>query len=181
VLPQAGGGPITANLLSTNLLGLVTVDAAKVSTTGATDPGSTNSSALLANVDVAGLVTAKVARSSCSATSDTATGAAKVVDLVVAGLPIAVIDLGPNTTISTPVGSVIINEQTGAPATAPAVRRRLSPSLRRAAKRGPRARQTATRAAGPQSITVTAVHVKLNVLGLATGDVVLAQSRCSVG
>jgi len=101
-------------------------------------------------VDVAGLVKATVANSACAATSGTATGSAKVVDLVVAGIPLAIVDIGPNTKVSLPVGTVTINEQVKA-------------------------------TGAKQGITVNAVHVHLNVLGLATGDVILAQSRCSVG
>lgn len=149
-LPSAGADPVTASLVNTNVLGLVTVKSGNLSTEGKGDPGTAASSATVANVDVAGLVKATVANSSCSATTSSTTGSAKVVDLVVAGIPLAIVDLGPNTKISLPVGTVTINEQV-------------------------------TTTGAKQGITVNAVHVHLNVLGLATGDVILAQSRCSVG
>jgi hypothetical protein len=149
-LPSTGSDPVTASLVNTNVLGLVTVKAGNVSTEGKADPGTATSSATVADVAVAGLVKATVANSSCTATTGGATGSAKVVDLVVAGIPLAIVDLGPNTRISLPVGTVTINEQVRA--TAP-----------------------------KQCMTVNAVHVHLSVLGLVTGDVILAQSRCSVG
>jgi hypothetical protein len=149
-LPSTGSDPVTASLLNTNVLGLVTVKAGNVSTEGKGDPGTATSSATVANVDVAGLVRATVANSSCTATTSGATGAAKVVDLVVAGIPLAIVDIGPNTKISLPVGTVTINEQVKA-------------------------------TGANQGITVNAVHVHLSVLGIVTGDVILAQSRCSVG
>ncbi len=192
-LPADGGGPITARLLSTKLLGLVTADVAKVSTQGAADPGSADSSAVVVDADVAGLVKVKVARSSCSANASAATGNATVVGLVVAGISIATVDLGPNTTISLPVGTVIVNEQTAAAGTRSRAARRSARTRSRSARRGAArdsartrsrsARRGAARraAAASTGITVNAVHVKLDALGLAKGDVVLAQSRCSVG
>ncbi len=172
-LPSGGSDPITASLLNTNVLGLVTVRTGDVSTEGKADPGTADSSATVANVDVAGLVTATVASSVCSATATGTTGSSKVVDLVVAGIPLALVDIGPNTKISLPVGSVTLNEQIG-PSTA-AGRSRSLRRTRRAKRR------RSSRAVAPQSITVNAVHVHLDVLGLASGEVILGQSRCSVG
>lgn len=145
-LPAEGGGPFTASVLSANVAGLVSVGVARVSTQGNSGLGSASSSAVVLDADVAGLVQVSVARSRCSATSDGAQGSASVVGLVVAGIPIATVDLGPNTTIALPVGTVVINEQ---------------------------------RRDGAGSITVNAVHVSLNAL-VASGDVVISQSRCSV-
>lgn len=145
-LPAEGGGPFTASLLSANVAGLVSVGVARVSTQGDAGSGSASSSAVVLDADVAGLVQVSAARSRCSATSDGAQGSASVVGLVVAGIPISTVDLGPNTTIALPVGTVVINEQ---------------------------------RRDGPSSITVNAVHVSLNAL-VASGDIVISQSRCSV-
>lgn len=145
-LPAEGGGPFTASLLSANVAGLVSVGVAKVSTQGNSGVGSASSSAVVLDADVAGLVQVSAARSRCSASSDSAQGSASVVGLVVAGIPISTVDLGPNTTIALPVGTVVINEQ---------------------------------RRDGASSITVNAVHVSLNAL-VASGDIVISQSRCSV-
>ncbi|HWF52788.1 MAG TPA: choice-of-anchor P family protein [Solirubrobacteraceae bacterium] len=114
-LPSTGGGPFTASLLNTNVLGLVAVQAGNVSTQGDTAAGTAASSANVANVSVAGIVSAQVATSSCTATASSATGSSRVLGLVVAGIPISVVDIGPNTKISLPVGTVTINEQTTTP------------------------------------------------------------------
>jgi len=174
-LPSSGSEPLTASLLNTNVLGLATIKSGNVSTEGKADPGTADSSATVADVDVLGLVKAKVASSTCSANAGEASGSAKVVDLVVAGLPLAVVDLGPNTKITTPVGTVTINEQVAAAPRSAAAKARTRRS------RGTRKARRASRATAAQSITVNAVHVHLDVLGLVTGDVILAQSRCSVG
>lgn len=145
-LPREGGGPFTASVLSANVLGLAKVDLAKVSTEGNAGVGSARGSSTLVNADVAGLVSVSAARSRCSASADSTDASASVVDLIVAGIPISTVDLGPNTAIALPVGRVVINEQIKD---------------------------------GASQITVNAVHVTLNAL-LVSGDVVLAQSRCSV-
>jgi hypothetical protein len=182
-LPSTGGGPLTASLANTDVLGLVTIKSGIVSTEGSADAGSAKSSVTVANVDVLGLVKATVASSNCNATTTTATGSAKVVDLTVAGIALAVADLGPNTKISLPIGTVTINEQiTSAPtATSAAARRRAARQGRARTRARTRHRAARRAAATPQSITVNAVHVHLDLLGLASGDVVLGQSRCSVG
>ena len=110
-LPAEGGGPFAASLLSADVLGLASAGVAEVNTEGNSGVGSAASSASLVDVNVAGLVQASVARSRCSATADGAEGSASVVDLVVAGIPISTINLGPNTTILLPVGRVVVNEQ----------------------------------------------------------------------
>jgi len=110
-LPAESGGPFSASLLSADVLGLASVGIAEVSTQGGSGVGSAASSASLVDVSVAGLVQASVARSRCSATGDGTEGSASVVDLVVAGIPISTVNLGPNTTIVLPVGRVVINEQ----------------------------------------------------------------------
>jgi hypothetical protein len=110
-LPAEGGGPFTESLLSANLAGLLPVRLAEVTTEGNSARGSASSSATALNASVAGLVTVSAARSRCSATATSAQASASVADLVVAGIPISTVDVGPNTTISLPVGRVILNEQ----------------------------------------------------------------------
>ena len=110
-LPPEGGGPFAESLLSANLAGLAPVGLARVSTEGNSAVGSAKSSAATVDVGVAGLVTASVARSRCAATTTGADGSASVVDLVVAGIPVSAVDAGPNTSITLPVGRVIVNEQ----------------------------------------------------------------------
>lgn len=110
-LPPRGGGPFSESLLSANLAGLVPVQAANLRTEGNSGIGSAKSSAATWDVSVAGMVTATAAHSRCSATSSGAQGSASVTDLVIAGIPISTVDAGPNTSITLPVGRVIINEQ----------------------------------------------------------------------
>lgn len=145
-LPAEGGGPFAASAATANVAGVASVGAAKVSTQGNSGLGSASSSASLFDADIAGLVSVSAARSRCSATADSSEGSASVADLVVAGIPISTINLGPNTSIALPVGNVMINEQ---------------------------------RKDGASGLTVNAVHVSLNAL-IASGDIVLGQSRCSV-
>lgn len=185
-LPADGGGPFTAPLANTNVIGLVKIKSGNVSTQGDPDAGTVDSSATVADVDVLGLVKATVAASTCGATATSATGSSKVVDLSVAGIPVAIADLGPNTKITLPVATVTLNEQvtTASPAAAPSrSKARSVRSTRSTRTRAQRRRRhaRAVRVAAPQSITVNAVHVHLDVPGLASGDVVLGQSRCSVG
>lgn len=110
-LPAEGGGPFTESLLSANLAGLLPVRLAEVRTEGNSARGSASSSATALNASVAGVVAVSAARSRCSASSTSAQAAASVADLVVAGIPISTVDAGPNTTISLPVGRVVLNEQ----------------------------------------------------------------------
>lgn len=110
-LPPEGGGPYSESLLSANLAGLASVQGAKVSTEGNSGIGSAKSSASTAHASIAGVVTASLARSSCSATRASAEGSASIDGLVVAGIPISTVDIGPNTSITLPVGKVILNEQ----------------------------------------------------------------------
>ncbi|HUR84039.1 MAG TPA: choice-of-anchor P family protein [Solirubrobacteraceae bacterium] len=145
LLPREGGGPFTESLLSANVAGLLPLQAAKVTTEGNAGLGRSQSSASVIEAGLAGLVSVSAARSRCSATADGATASASVADLVVAGIPISTVDAGANTTISLPVGTVVVNEQ-----------------LRTA-----------------NGVTVNAVRVSLSAL-LVTGDIVIAQSRCSV-
>lgn len=135
-LPAAGGGPLTASVLSTSPLGLATVGLMQATTEGGVAAGSSTSSATVLGVEVAGLITANVASSRCRAGEDGASGASTVVDLVVAGFPISVLNPGPNTTIELPVAKVVLNEQ------------------------------TTTSAGGRTAITVTAVRVTLDAFVL---------------
>lgn len=109
-LPAEGGGPFTESLLSANLVG-TPVQVAKVSTQGNSAIGSVRSSATTVDTSIAGLVTASAARSRCSATTSSASASATVVDLVVAGIPISIVEPGPNTSVALPIGRVIVNEQ----------------------------------------------------------------------
>lgn len=190
-LPSTGSAPLTATLVNTSVLGLATIKSGDVSTEGDAEAGTADSSAMVADVDVLGLVKARVASSTCSATTSEATGSSKVVGLEVAGLSLAIVDIGPNTKISLPVGTVTLNEQittstqTAARSTARStVRSKVRSKVRSRAhgsRKAVRTRRAATRATTTHSITVNAVHVQLNALGLATGDVILGQSRCRVG
>lgn len=110
-LPPEGGGPFTESALSANLAGLAPVQVAKVSTQGNSGVRWAKSSATVLDTSIAGVVTVSAARSSCAVTSDGAQGSAAVVDLVVAGIPVSAVDVGPNTSITLPVGSVLLNEQ----------------------------------------------------------------------
>ena len=110
-LPAEGGGPFTASLVSANVLGLASVGVAEVRTQGNSGVGSVASSASLLDVSAAGLVQASVVQSRCSARADGAEGSVSIADLVVAGIPISTVNAGPNTTITLPVGRVVINEQ----------------------------------------------------------------------
>lgn len=145
-LPAEGGGPFTESLLSANVIGLAPVQAARVSTQGNSGTGTATSSASMVDASIAGLVTVRAARSRCTATSADASASASAVDLVVAGIPVSTVNAGPNTTITLPVGRVVVNEQLKSSAAA---------------------------------ITVNAVRVSLDA-AVASGDIVIAQSRCSV-
>jgi hypothetical protein len=110
-LPPEGGGPYAQSLLSTNVLGLTPVGMARVSTRGNSGIGWARSSAAVADLGVAGLVETSAAASECSATADGADASATVADLRVAGIAISTLAAGPNTTITLPIGRVIVNEQ----------------------------------------------------------------------
>lgn len=141
----SNGGQRSASLVDVNLLGLGSVGALKATTAGSTTAGTVDSSASAADVSLLGLVSVGVVKSQCNATADAANGNVSVVDLVVAGIPIAVVNPGPNTRVALPIGSVTLNEQTRS----------------------------------QSGMTVNAVHVRLNAL-VASGDIVIAQSRCGV-
>jgi hypothetical protein len=110
-------------------------------------PSSTGS-ASAATVNVLnGVLTADLISSKCTADSSGTTGSASLVNAKLSGATIAA-NPGPNTTLTVAgLATVILNEQ------------------------------TVSSSGGTNSITVNAVHVKLN-LGVATGDIIIAQSHC---
>ena len=110
-LPAEGGGPYGESLLSGNSLGLAPLSAATVSTEGNSGIGWSRSSASVVGATLAGVVTVSSARSRCSASVGEADGSVSVSGLVVAGVPVATVDAGPNTVIALPVGTVTVNEQ----------------------------------------------------------------------
>ena len=94
------------------------------------------------------LLTADVISSQCTSNGDGSSGSSTLVGVSVAGSPVAV-NPAPNTTIDV-LGAITVtlNEQ------------------------------IVSGSPGETSITVNAVHVRLNLDGIATGDVILSQSRC---
>lgn len=160
-LPSGGGGPVTNSLASVNLPGVLTAGLLNVSTQGtnlgshsgtstssAQVAGATLLSALAPSLGGSPLLTADVISSQCTSNGDGSSGSSTLVGLTVAGSPVAV-NPPPNTTIDL-LGAVTVtlNEQ------------------------------IVTGTPGETSITVNAVHVRLNLDGIASGDVILSQSRC---
>jgi hypothetical protein len=159
-LPAGGGGPITDSLANVNLPGVLTTGLLNVSTQGqnlgshngtSTSSAQVNGTTLLAALAPsigAPLLTADVISSQCTSNGDGSSGSSNLVGLEVAGNPITV-SPPPNTTIDV-LGAITVtlNEQ------------------------------IVNDSGGEASITVNAVHVRLNLDGLATGDVILSQSRC---
>jgi hypothetical protein len=94
------------------------------------------------------LLTADVISSQCTSNGDGSSGSSTLAGLTIAGSPVAV-NPPPNTTIDV-LGavSVTLNEQ------------------------------IVSNSPGETSITVNAVHVRLNLDGIASGDVIISQSRC---
>ena len=160
-LPSGGGGPITDSVANVNLPGVLTTGLLNVSTQGSdlgshqgtsTSSAQVNGTTLLAALAPAlggdPLLTADVISSECTSNGDGSSGSSNLVGLEVAGNPIAV-SPPPNTTIDV-LGAITVtlNEQ------------------------------IVNDSGGEASITVNAVHVRLNLDGLASGDVILSQSRC---
>lgn len=160
-LPSGGGGPITDSLANVNLPGVLTTGLLNVSTQGqnlGSHSGTSHSTAqvngttLLAALGPAlggsPLLTADIISSQCTSNGDGSSGSSNLVGLEVAGNPITA-SPPPNTTIDV-LGAITVtlNEQ------------------------------IVSNSPGETSITVNAVHVRLNLDGLATGDVILSQSRC---
>ena len=160
-LPSGGGGPITDSVANVNLPGVLTTGLLNVSTQGSnlgshqgtsTSSAQVNGTTLLAALAPAlggdPLLTADVISSTCTSNGDGSSGSSNLVGLEIAGNGGAVTP-PPNTTIDV-LGaiSITLNEQ------------------------------IVNNSPGETSITVNAVHVRLNLDGLASGDVILSQSRC---
>lgn len=160
-LPSGGGGPVTDSLANVNLAGVLTTGVLNVSTQGSnlgshqgtsTSSAQVNGTTLLAALAPAlggdPLLTADVISSTCTSNGDGSSGSSNLVGLEIAGNGGAVTP-PPNTTIDV-LGaiSITLNEQ------------------------------IVNNSPGETSITVNAVHVRLNLDGLASGDVILSQSRC---
>lgn len=160
-LPSGGGGPVTDSLANVNLPGVLTTGLLNVSTQGsnlgshngtstssAQVNGTTLLSALAPSLGGDPLLTADVISSQCTSNGDGSSGSSNLVGLEIAGNGGAV-SPPPNTTIDV-LGaiSVTLNEQ------------------------------IVNNSPGETSITVNAVHVRLNLDGVASGDVILSQSRC---
>jgi len=111
------------------------------STTGS--PNSASSASVATVNALAGVVTADVIASNCTASTSGVSGSSTLTNAKVGGATVAV-NPGPNTTLTVAgLATVILNEQI----------------------------------TSSNSITVNAVHILLN-LGLATGDIIIAQSHC---
>jgi hypothetical protein len=161
-LPSGGGGPITDSLASLDLPGVLTAGVLKVSTDGTnlgSHTGTATSSASVADATVGAalagqlggspLLEADVISSKCTSNGDGSSGSSNLVDLKIAGNGQPV-SPPPNTTIDVIPGalSVTLNEQ------------------------------IVNDTPGEASITVNSVHVRVNLPGVASGDVILSQSRC---
>jgi len=160
-LPSGGGGPVTDSLANVNLPGVLTTGLLNVSTAGtnvgshvgtatssAQVAGATLHEALAPSLGGNPLLTADVISSQCTSNGDGSSGSSNLVALEIAGSPVAV-SPPPNTTIDV-LGAITVtlNEQ------------------------------IVSDSPGEASITVNAVHVRLNLDGIASGDVIISQSRC---
>jgi hypothetical protein len=155
-LPPGGSAtPITASLATVTLPGVLSTGVVTVNTVGTTGPaGSVQSSAQVAALVVGnGLITAlavDAVGSTCTSNEAGSTGATTIANLRVLGQPL-VVATAPNTTVSLAgVGTLHVNEQ------------------------------IVTGTAPSSSITVNALRLELNVLGLAAGEIVVGQSVCGV-
>jgi hypothetical protein len=155
-LPATGSAtPITQTVVSAGLPLVLDAGVLTATTQGTLGPGgSVASSAEVANTRVgnflAPLLTLGAVSSECTATEAGVTGDATVASATVAGGPL-VIDSSPNTTLNVAgVGILHINEQIVS-GTAP-----------------------------NQTITVNAVRLEVNAVGLIVGEIIIAQSVCGV-
>lgn len=156
-LPTAGSAtPITNNLASVNAAPLASTGALAVSTEGTTGSGgSVTSAAIVNNTTVVGalaanLLTTGIIRSQCLSNETGSTGAASIANLTALGNPVTVTG-NPNQTVNIAgLGTLHINEQ------------------------------VVTGTGSTTAITVNALRLSLNIAGLATGDVTIAQSQCGV-
>src|SRR5713226_8472089 len=113
-LPSSGGA-LQASLLTVNVPGLATAEAAHATTIGQGNHSDSEASVANLNLTVArNTITADLlmasAEAKCSNGAASVTGSADIVSLVVNGQAISVSGQ-PNQTVSLPVGQIIINEQ----------------------------------------------------------------------
>lgn len=152
-LPSTGGGPFTSNVASASAPPLLTAGVMTVRTEGAT--GATGFAASEAHVaelqlgpSTGPFLAADAVRSDCRTDKTGSYGGTTLVGANLNGNPVDA-NPPPNTTVPIPgVGSVIFNEQ------------------------------IIDQEPGSSSITVNAIHVKLDG-SLGTGDIIVSQSRCS--
>lgn len=150
-LPAAGGGPFTASQLSANVPGVLSAGLIDVSTQGGLGAaGFVRSSAQIANVSaLTGTVTASSVGSSCAID---AAGVVTGSTTLVNALLLGgslAAKPAPNTVVAIPLVGTITLNE----------------------------QTTTTGPGGNRSITVNAAHLRLT--GVLTGDVILAQARCS--
>ena len=154
-LPADGGGPFTDSAPQVTAPPLLITGEVNVSTEGSTGSGgSVASSASVEDTSLVGLLGANLltanAASSCTSDESGSTGDTDITSLTALGNPVTVTD-SPNQTVNIAgLGILHINEQI--------------PS-------GP---------APSSSITVNALRLQLDVPGVVSGQVILAQSVCGV-
>ncbi|MBA2327827.1 MAG: hypothetical protein H0V95_14460, partial [Actinobacteria bacterium] len=153
-LPSTGGGPFTNSLASVSVPPALTTGLLEVSTEGGslgTHQGFATSSATIANAHIfTDFLLATAVNSTCTSNGDGSTGSSTLVGATLLGTPIPV-NPAPNTTLNPVPGvTVILNEQIVVN----------DPGVE-------------------TSITVNAVHIIVNLPGLASGDIILSQSRCA--
>jgi hypothetical protein len=156
-LPADGnaGVPVTSSVLTVNLPGVLTTGVLNASTVGDdlnSDTGYATSNASVADVNViAGLVSADVVASTCTANRDGVTGSTTLTDASVTGIGDLAVSPSPNTKITLAgVATITLNEQT-----------------------------VTDTPDGVNAITVNAIHVHLEGV-LASGDIYIGRSVCSV-
>jgi hypothetical protein len=156
-LPADGnaGVPVMSSVLTVNLPGVLTTGVLNASTVGDdlnSDTGYATSNASVADVNViAGLVSADVVASTCTANRDGVTGSTTLTDASVTGIGDLAVSPSPNTKITLAgVATITLNEQT-----------------------------VTDTPDGVNAITVNAIHVHLEGV-LASGDIYIGRSVCSV-
>jgi hypothetical protein len=162
-LPSNGGGPFTESVASVDVLGIVTTGLLETTTEGGnlgSHQGFATSEAIVADPTVLGalsgllggspLLTADAIEARCISNGDGSTGETTLANASLAGFGILDINPAPNTTLDVlGLVTVTLNEQ------------------------------IVTNVPGQETtITVNAVHISVNVLGLISGDVIISQARC---
>lgn len=161
-LPGNGGGPFTESVAQVDILGIVTTGLLESSTEGGdlgSHQGFATSSATVADPTVLGalagllggpLLTADAIEARCISNGDGSTGETTLANATLAGFGILDVSPAPNTTLNVlGLVTVTLNEQ------------------------------IVTNVPGQETtITVNAVHISVNVLGLVSGDVIISQARC---